>query len=83
MVSDSELKRVRQYIEGDLLRQLDGPYNQAENYKSLLGHGLDFNFLKTFLGVLNSITPREIRAISEKYLKPSSFIEVVAGVKED
>ncbi len=82
-VADAELKRVRQYIEGDLLRQLDGPYNQAESFKVLLNHGLDFNFLETYLDVLNNIAPKDILNISERYFRPESFIEVVAGVSHD
>ena len=83
VVLDSELKRVRLYIEGELLRQLDGPYNQADSFKVLLSHGLDFNFLKIYLDVLNQITPEGIREISERYFNPDSFVEVVAGVKPD
>lgn len=81
LVPDQELKRVKQYIEGELLRELDGPYNQASSFKTLLSHDLDFSFLKTYLDILNNITPVEIRDLSRKYLNPDSFLEIVAGVK--
>jgi len=82
-VSKTELQRVRQYSGGELLRQLDGPYNQAESLKSLLTFGMDFDFIARYLEVLNNISPEEIRALTSKYIKPEFFVEVVAGVQGD
>jgi len=82
LVTDQELKRVRQYIEGELLQQLDGPFNLAESFRSLLSFGMDFSFLQDFLSVLNNITPGDIRSLSSKYFNGEQFIQVVAGVNE-
>ena len=79
-VSDDELKRVKQYIQGDLLRQLDGPFNLAESFRSLLSHGMDFSFLLRFIKILNSITPGDIKKMASKYLQAEPFIQVVAGL---
>ncbi len=79
-LSISELSRVRQYIEGELLRQLDGPFNLADTFRSLLTFGLDFAFLKTFLNVLNHITPQDIQNLATKYFDSNPLIKVVAGI---
>lgn len=79
LVDPEELERVRLYIQGELTRQLDGPYNRAESFKSLLAFGMDFTYLDIFLATLNKIDPEIIRSVSEKYFSSESFIEVVAG----
>ena len=79
-VADSELFRVRQYIEGELLRQLDGPFNLAETFRSLLTFGLDFSFLKSFLIVLDHITPKDIQNLAFKYFGSKPLVQVVAGI---
>jgi predicted Zn-dependent peptidase len=81
-VGKTELKRVKQHIGGELVRQLDGPYNQAESLKSLISFGMDFDFIDHYLKVLNDIGPEEIRSLTTKYLNPDNFVEVVAGAQD-
>lgn len=78
-VSDQELSRVRQHIEGEILRQLDGPFNLAESYRSLMTFGLDFSFLKVFLDILKNITPQDILSLSKKYFLTDQMLTVVSG----
>ncbi len=79
-VTDKELSRVRQYIEGEILRQLDGPFNLADSFRSLLTFGLDFSYLETFLNVLNQITPSDIQKLALKYFGTNPLVQVVAGI---
>lgn len=78
-VPESELSRVRQYIEGELLRQVDGPFNLADMFRYLLGFGLDFSYLNYYINVLYSLGPEELQKLAGKYFRNRQFIQVIAG----
>lgn len=79
LVSDEELNLVKNYMMGSLLRNSDGPFAMADQFKMLNSFGLDYSYFDQFINKINSITPKEIQELSKKYLDKNSFTEVVAG----
>lgn len=82
VVPEDELNRVRNYLIGDLQRQLDGPFNIADTFKSLLSHGLDFSDLDHLQKVLADIQAEELRELANKYLIEADFHVFAAGPKQ-
>ena len=78
-VSEDELNVVKNYMLGSFLRNSEGPFAMADRFKSLLGYGLDYSYYDQFIEAINSVTPAEILSLSQKWLDPDSFTEVVAG----
>lgn len=78
-VDDDELDLVRNYMMGDLLRELDGPFSTAETYRHLVDAGMDMSFVLHIMETIKHITPGEIRELAKKYLCPEDMKEVIAG----
>jgi len=79
LVPEEELIRIRNYLIGDLQRQLDGPFNIADTFKSLLFHGLDFADLDKIQKTLFELNSESIRKLAFKYLQESEFHIIAAG----
>lgn len=79
LISEDELKLVKNYTIGNFMRSIDGVYNQAECFKDLFlrGSGLKMyvdNFKKLML-----ISPETLQATANKYLDLESMLTVVVG----
>ncbi len=79
LVDEEELELVKNYMMGSLLRNSDGPFAMADQFKMLQSFGLDYAYFDNFIRKINTITPKEIQELSKKYLDKNSFTEVVAG----
>ncbi len=79
LVSAEELSRIRNYLIGDLQRQLDGPFSRTDSFKGLLLFGLNFTVYRDFYNELIGITPEQIRDIAVKYFNEDDFIVISAG----
>ncbi|MGC9471314.1 MAG: M16 family metallopeptidase [Bacteroidales bacterium] len=82
-VRDDELDLVRNYMMGDLLRELDGPFSTAETYRNVVDAGMDMSHVLHIMETIKQITPGEIRELAQKYLSPEDMKEVIAGRADD
>ncbi len=78
-VSEEELTRVKNFMLGDLMRNLDGPFAVAEAYRGLMGFDLDIDFFKRLETTIANIDPAKIKDLANKYLVKEDFHIVVAG----
>lgn len=76
-VDDEELQMIRNYMIGTILGDLDGPFQVAARWKSLLLNGLDENYFYKGIEIARTITPKELQDLANKYLKPEEFYELV------
>lgn len=81
LVSEQELETVRNYILGQFLRSVDGPFALGDKFKSVWEFGLDYDYFTNYFNAVKSVTPKEIRDLANKYLKEEDLIECVAGKK--
>ncbi|MCK5821053.1 MAG: insulinase family protein [Bacteroidales bacterium] len=79
LIPEEELKRVRNYLIGDLQRQLDGPFNIADTFKAMLFHGLDFADLDKIQKTLFELNAEDIKELAIKYLQEDDFLVIAAG----
>lgn len=79
-ISETELKRVKNYMLGEVIRMFDGPFAQAESLISLLEYKLGYDFFDNYINTIRSITSSQVKDLAQKYLDPTSFYEVVVGV---
>jgi predicted Zn-dependent peptidase len=78
-VPDKELEIVRNYLTGTFLRSLDGPFAIADRFKGLVLYGLEYDYLKNYLDLLNNINQDQILDIASRYLNPENMIEIISG----
>mgnify|MGYP005838427715 CR=1 FL=1 len=75
----SELELVKNYISGQLIRGLDGPFAVHEKLKAAVLYGLDLKYYQSFIEQVLSITPETIRDLANKHLQKSSLVQLIVG----
>lgn len=81
LVDDFELETVRNYVLGQFLRSIDGPFALSDKFKAVWEFGLDYDYFTNYFNAVKSVTPSEIRDLANKYLSEKDLIELVVGKK--
>ncbi|MEI6574985.1 MAG: pitrilysin family protein [Bacteroidota bacterium] len=80
-VSTSELNLVKNYMLGNFIRSVDGPFDLADKFKNQLLLGLGEDYFETYIQSLKAATPDTMQSLAKEYLQPESFYELIAGKK--
>lgn len=80
-VPQEELQLVKNYLVGNFMRSMDGPFALAERFKQIWLHGLDYSYYERYLQTLNDISTSQLQDIAAKYLQKDSMYELVAGAR--
>ncbi|MFO0355501.1 MAG: M16 family metallopeptidase [Sphingobacteriaceae bacterium] len=80
-VGADELTTVKNYILGQFLRSVDGPFALADKFKGIWMYGLDYSYYENYFHAVNSATADQLRDLANKYLQEKDMIECVAGWK--
>jgi len=81
-VPQDELQLVKNYLRGNVLRSMDGPFALAERFKQVWLHGLDYSYYEKYINTLAEITSKQLQDIAGKYLQKDSIYEMVVGSKK-
>jgi zinc protease len=81
LVDADELETVRNYVLGQFLRSVDGPYSLADKFKAIWEFGLGYDYFEKYFEAVKMITPEEIKGLANKYLQEKDLIELVVGKK--
>lgn len=75
-VPEDELKTSKNFMIGTLLGDLDGPFQVAGRWKSLILNGLTEDYFYRGIEIIKTIGPVELQELANKYLKPADFYEL-------
>ncbi|MBR9919844.1 MAG: insulinase family protein [Bacteroidetes bacterium] len=78
-VGTEELEMVRNYLMGNLLTMLDGPFNVADVIRTIETDGLKPDFFRSLTNTVSTISSEELQVLARKYLNESDMWEVVVG----
>ena len=78
-IGEEELKLVKNYMLGKILKMADGPFAQANLYKNLRIHRFDFAYYEDYIEVIRNIDAEKLQQLANQYLKEEDLIEVVVG----
>jgi predicted Zn-dependent peptidase len=81
LVSDDELETVKNYILGQFLRSVEGPFSLADKFRGVWEFGLDYSYYDNYFNAVKSVTSQQIRDLAGKYLQKKDIIELVVGKK--
>lgn len=81
LVSDEELKMLKNYMLGDMCRSYESAFSLADAWISLQVSGLSSSYFAEALNAVKDITPDEIRELSQKYICKESLKEIISGRK--
>ena len=79
LIPEDELDRVRQYLLGEFIRDFDGPFAQAQSFRSVADFGLDHHFHEQYYQTINTIDAKKLQLLAQQYLNETDFYTVVAG----
>ncbi len=75
--ADDELLLVKNYLLGNLLGDLDGPFQIIQRWRTLILNGLTEKDFNNNVAIYKSITPIELQALAQQYFEEKDFCEVV------
>ncbi len=78
-VGADELETVKNYILGQFLRSVDGPFTLAEKFKAIKDFDLGYDYYEKYFKSVKAVTTNEIMELANKYLQEKDLIECVAG----
>lgn len=79
LVPETELETVKNYILGQFLRSVEGPFALADKFRGIWEFGLGYDYYSSYFEVVKSVRPAELRDLAVKYLKKEELIELVVG----
>lgn len=77
LADDEELLLVKNYLLGNLLGDLDGPFSILQRWRTLIVNDLDQTHFDNNIRIYKSITAEELRELARKYLNKDHFYELV------
>lgn len=82
LVSEEELSLVKNYISGEMLRNLDSPFALSDGLKGNLPFGFDNMYFEQFIKELKTITAKQVLNLANLYLQTEDLYLIVSGPKE-
>ncbi|MCZ2223668.1 MAG: insulinase family protein [Chitinophagales bacterium] len=76
LISNDELALVKNYMIGNLLGTLDGPFQIMPRWRNYILSNLDENYFYNSIQTIKTISAEEIQALAKKYLNPEDFYEL-------
>jgi len=80
-VPQDELQLVKNYLRGNFMRSMDGPFALAERFKHIWLHNMDYSYYENYVNALSTITSAQLMEIANRYLQKDSIYELVVGAK--
>ncbi len=80
LVGDDELKMVKNYLLGNSLNMVDGPFAVGEVVRGCILDDVPFSVFNNFIQTISTVTPDDLRRLAQKYFNRADMTEIVAGV---
>jgi zinc protease len=79
LIPIDELKKVKNYMLGEFLRQAEGPIAMMENYKNIFYHQLPQTYYADFMKAILKVTSEDLLHLAKKYLNKEDLIIIKVG----
>ena len=76
-VDAEELLLVQNFMMGSILGDLNGPFQVIAKWKNIILNNLDENYFYDSVEAIRKTTAEDIMQLSNKYLQPGNFYELV------
>ena len=77
LVDDEELLLVRNYMIGNILGELDGPFQIIARWKNIILNNLNEKYFYDSINTIKTVSAEELQQLAQKYLQPQDFYELV------
>lgn len=79
VVTEEELRMVKNYMIGNFPLQLETPQQIAARIAMIVLYGLDRDYYSTYRDKLAALTVEELYRVSRDYIRPSDLVIVASG----
>ncbi len=79
LIPEEELALVKNYYHGELLREIDGVFSQADSLKNKLTYGMDNSIYRNIIEQIKTCTPEYLLDLANRYLKTEELYIVTSG----
>ncbi len=79
LVSEEELNLLTNYLLGDMMVSMDGPFNQLREFEDIVSCGLAADYFPNFAATIRDMSAKRLQELAIKYLDRESLFEVTAG----
>jgi predicted Zn-dependent peptidase len=79
LVPESELRMVRNYMLGNMLHMVDGPFHVMDVVKTVVLNKMPLNTFDNLIQTINQVSAQELRDLAQKYLSTEDMWEVTVG----
>jgi zinc protease len=83
LVSEEELGDTRAFLTGSMPLQLETNEGVARTILSLERYGLGLDYLQRYRGLVDAVTPEDLRAVARRWLDADAYALAVAGPPAD
>lgn len=78
-VGEKELSMVKNYLSGNFLNMIDGPFKVAGMSKVVALNGLDFDFYQNLMKRIHTITSADLKTLAQRYFIKDDMVEIIVG----
>ena len=75
-IDEEELLLVKNYLLGNMLGDLDGPFSILHRWRTLILNGLTVEHFNKNINIYKNVTVEELSAIARKHFTKESFFEI-------
>jgi zinc protease len=77
LVTEEELLLVKNYLLGNILGDLDGPFSILQRWRTLLLNGFDANHFNNNITTYKTISADRLQQLAQQYYQKDAFYELI------
>jgi predicted Zn-dependent peptidase len=81
LIPHDELEKVRTYMLGKFLKNLDGPFELSDRFWGIHQFKLDYNYYHKYIHTIKTISAEDLQLLAQKYLVKEKMVRLIAGGK--
>ena len=79
LVSQDELKLVKNYILGNIMKGFDGSFNAMARFQMLNNQGLSYGYYENLIQEIKEMNVEKIQAAAQNFMDYSALKKIVVG----
>ena len=78
-VGEEELNMVRNYLSGNFLNMIDGPFKVAGMAKVIALNDLNFDFYQNLMKRIHTVSAQDLQKLAQMYFDQDKMVEIIVG----
>ncbi|PKP33338.1 MAG: insulinase family protein [Bacteroidetes bacterium HGW-Bacteroidetes-17] len=79
LIGTEELELIKNFITGQLIRSMDGPFAVHEKLKAVILYNFDMQYYQRYIDEVSTISPETLNRLANEHLQKSSLAELIVG----